>query len=62
MPPGLHIASCGGLDLVASNGGAIREALVGHRVGFALFERPEYPPLVASLEAGDTSEWSSAQP
>jgi hypothetical protein len=40
----------------------IPEVLVSTGVGFALFEGPEFPLLVAGFETGDTSEWSSTLP
>jgi hypothetical protein len=45
-----------------ANGNGIDELLVSTVVGFAIFEGPAYPLLVAGFETGDTSEWSSVLP
>jgi outer membrane protein assembly factor BamB len=59
---GYLLATRGDLEIVDSDRDAIPELIVDTGFGFALFEGPEHPLLIAGFESGDTSEWSSSVP
>lgn len=59
---GYLVAIRGDLVVVDIDRDTIPELLVDTGFGFALFEGPEYPLLLAGFESGDTSEWTHVQP